>query len=129
MTDTYTISELSREFEITPRTIRFYEDQGLLFPSRNGQHRIYSSRDRVHLKLILRGKRLGLSLAESKELIGLYDPASSNVKQLKTMLTTLQDQDFRLKQKMKDLKAMQKEIRDAELRCREALEHSLQKNN
>src|SRR5690625_6188695 len=71
---TYGIAELAQEFEITHRTIRFYEEQGMLCPQRRGQERIYSSKDRVELILFLRGKRIGFSLADCKELIELYDP-------------------------------------------------------
>ncbi|MES1199585.1 MAG: MerR family DNA-binding transcriptional regulator [Pseudomonadota bacterium] len=69
---TYTISELAREFEVTPRALRFYEDKGLLTPRRDGMNRVYSHRDRGRLQLILRGKRVGLSLLEIKELLDLY---------------------------------------------------------
>lgn len=68
----YTISELAREFEVTPRALRFYEDKGLLSPRRDGMNRVYSHRDRGRLQLILRGKRVGLSLLEIKELLDLY---------------------------------------------------------
>ena len=71
--ETYTITELAREFGITPRAIRFYEDEGLLAPTRAGRNRIYAKRDRTRLRLVLRGKRLGLSLAEIGELLGMYD--------------------------------------------------------
>lgn len=71
---TYSISDLARELDITTRTIRFYEEQGMLCPERRGLERIYSARDKVTLKLILRGKRIGFSLAECRDLIGLYDP-------------------------------------------------------
>lgn len=118
---TYTISELAKEFDITPRTIRFYEDQGLLAPVRNGQHRIYSAGDRVRLKLIIRGKRLGFSLAESKDIISLYDPTSSNKRQLDVMLNTIADSRRRLRQQMKDIRAMKKELDEAEQRCLEAM--------
>ncbi len=74
-TQTYSISDLSRELDITTRAIRFYEEQGLLSPERRGLERIYSARDKVTLKLILRGKRIGFSLAECRELIELYDPS------------------------------------------------------
>ncbi len=86
MSITYTISDLARELDITTRAIRFYEEQGLLSPERRGQERIYSPRDKVSLKLILRGKRIGFSLAECRELIELYDPdpSSGNQKQLNT---------------------------------------------
>ena len=73
MEQTFSIAELAREFEVTPRTIRYYEAEGMLAPDRKGQRRIYSTRDRVTLALILRGKRLGFSLAEAKEIIELYD--------------------------------------------------------
>ena len=121
MTSTYSISELAREFDITPRTIRFYEDQGLIAPTRNGQHRIYSSRDRVRLRLILRGKRLGFSLAESRELIDLYDPESCNRRQLETMVQRIRESRLRLNQQLKDIKAIQKELNTAEAKCKEAL--------
>ena len=83
---TYSISDLARELDITTRAIRFYEEQGLLAPERRGQERVYSARDKVSLKLILRGKRIGFSLAECRELIELYDPTSGNQKQLNSML-------------------------------------------
>ena len=118
---TYTISELAKEFDITPRTIRFYEDQGLLTPVRDGQHRIFNSGDRVRLKLIIRGKRLGFSLAESKDVISLYDPAGSNKRQLEVMLTTIEESRQRLQQQMKDIRAMKKELNDAEQRCLKAM--------
>ena len=73
MSDTFTITDLAGEFKITPRTIRFYEDKHLLQPSRQGLSRVYSRRDRARLQLILRGKRLGFSLAEIKEMLDLYD--------------------------------------------------------
>ena len=83
---TYSISELASEFDVTTRSIRFYEDQGLLAPRRRGQTRIYSRQDRVRLKLILRGKRLGFSLAETKELFDLWDETlSGSEKQLKLL--------------------------------------------
>ncbi len=81
---TFTISDLAREFGITPRTIRFYEDMDLLCPRRDGQNRIYSPRDRARLALILRGKRVGFSLAEIKDMLDLYDLGDNQVAQLKT---------------------------------------------
>lgn len=87
---TYSISELAKEFDITTRSIRFYEDQGLLSPTRAGQTRIYSKRDRVRLKLILRGKRLGFSLSETGQLFELYDADKSSVTQLNTMLKLIE---------------------------------------
>lgn len=120
MTNTFSIGELSKEFDVTTRTIRFYESEGLLAPTRSGQKRIYSDQDRVNLKLILRGKRLGFSLAESKDLIDLYDPESGNTKQLETLLEKIEQQRALLKQQLTDIQLMQAELDDAELRCREA---------
>ncbi|MFD2231742.1 MerR family transcriptional regulator [Alkalimarinus sediminis] len=124
MAKTYLIGELSKEFDVTTRTIRFYESEGLLAPTRDGQKRIYSDQDRVNLKLILRGKRLGFSLAESKDLIELYDPESGNTKQLKTLLEKIEQQRALLAQQLTDIQLMQAELDDAELRCREAFTHS-----
>ena len=83
---TFSIGELAREFDITTRSIRFYEDQGLILPTRKGQTRIYNQRDRVRLKLILRGKRLGFSLAETGRLFELYDADKSSATQLNTIM-------------------------------------------
>nr|WP_257283738.1 MerR family DNA-binding transcriptional regulator [Endozoicomonas sp. SESOKO1] len=118
---TFTISELAREFGLTPRAIRFYEDRGLLSPKRNGQQRVYSKKDRVHLKLIVRGKRLGLSLAESKDLIALYDPGSRNKKQLQAMLDAIDTSSARLEQQLKDIQIMKDELAEARKRCLKAL--------
>jgi len=120
MNKTYSISDLAKEFAITTRTIRFYESEGLLCPQREGQTRIYADHDRVSLKLILRGKRLGFSLAESKELIELYDPQSGNTRQLQTLLTKIQERRDALNEQLKDIHAMQLELNQAEQRCLEA---------
>lgn len=122
MSQHYTISELAKEFDITTRTIRFYEAEGLLNPQREGQNRIYSERDRVHLMLILRGKRLGFSLAESKELIALYDPAGANRKQLNRYMEMIRERRVSLNQQINDIQAMQTELIEAEHKCREALD-------
>lgn len=121
MSKEYSISELANEFDITTRTIRFYEAEDLLHPKRRGQTRIYSEQDRVHLKLILRGKRLGFSLAESKELITLYDPSSQNIRQLKRFLEKIVERRQTLQQQLEDIKVMQHELDEAEVRCRDAL--------
>ncbi len=119
---TYSISELSREFDVTTRSMRFYEDQGLLKPDRKGQTRIFSSKDRVRLKLILRGKRMGFSLAETKELFDLWDETlSGNEKQLHLMLETLARKRAQLEQQKKDIAMAEIEIDTAEARCLEAL--------
>ncbi|MTI14397.1 MerR family transcriptional regulator [Sansalvadorimonas verongulae] len=118
---TYSISDLAREFDVTPRTIRFYEEQGLLSPARRGQVRIYAPGDRVRLKLILRGKRLGFTLDESKALFDLYDPDSGNRRQLNTMLATIESHRANLAQQLHDIQVMVHELDDAESRCRQAL--------
>ncbi|BES71377.1 MerR family DNA-binding transcriptional regulator [Marinobacter nanhaiticus D15-8W] len=120
--ETYSISELAKEFDVTTRSIRFYEDQELLKPSRNGQTRIFSSKDRVRLKLILRGKRMGFSLAETKELFDLWDETlSGNEKQLLLMLETLSRKRAMLEQQKEDIAQAEMEMDVAETRCREAL--------
>lgn len=121
---TYSISDLSKEFDITTRSIRFYEDQGLLKPKRRGQTRIYNLKDRVRLKLILRGKRLGFSLAETRRLFELYDADKNSVSQLHTMLELVEDKKVSLQQQMDDIKVVLMELNSAELQCRAALENS-----
>ena len=91
MSDTYGIAELAREFDVTTRTIRFYEDKGLLAPVREGQRRVYTPRDRVRLRLIMRGKRLGFSLDEIHQLIDLYDVDPSEVTQLRHFLDKIHE--------------------------------------
>ncbi|WP_288367301.1 MerR family DNA-binding transcriptional regulator [uncultured Marinobacter sp.] len=119
---TFSISELAKEFDVTTRSIRFYEDQELLKPSRRGQTRIFSSKDRVRLKLILRGKRMGFSLAETKELFDLWDETlSGNEKQLHKMLTILANKRAQMEQQKNDIAQAEMEIDTAETRCREAL--------
>jgi DNA-binding transcriptional MerR regulator len=122
MKKTFGIGELAREFDVTTRTIRFYEDQGLLSPRRRGQTRIYSPADRVTLKLILRGKRLGFSLAESRDLIGLYQPTGDNRHQLGALLDKISEKRVLLEQQRLDIQGMQEHLDDAERRAREALE-------
>jgi DNA-binding transcriptional MerR regulator len=118
---TYSISELAKEFDITTRSIRFYEDQGLLTPQRQGQTRIYSKRDRVRLKLILRGKRLGFSLAETGQLFELYDADKSSVTQLTTMLQLIELKKNELHQQLDDIKVVLMELITVEKRCRDTL--------
>lgn len=119
---TFSISELSNEFDVTTRSIRFYEDQGLLKPTRRGQTRIFSTKDKVRLKLILRGKRMGFSLAETKELFDLWDETlTGNEKQLLKMLTILSNKRAHMEQQKNDIAMAEMEIDTAESRCREAL--------
>lgn len=117
----YSITDLAREFDITTRTIRFYEDQGLLAPRREGQKRLYTARDRTLLKLILRGKRLGFSLAESRKLFEMYDPDSGNRQQLLSYLDMLDEKATLLDQQLNDIKVMKIELNDARQRCLDAL--------
>lgn len=122
---TYSISDLARELDITTRAIRFYEEQGLLAPERRGQERVYSARDKVSLKLILRGKRIGFSLAECKELIELYDPASGNRRQLETFMDKIAERRAQLEQQLLDIQQMQLELDTAEERCQIAMSETL----
>jgi DNA-binding transcriptional MerR regulator len=117
----FSISELAREFEVTPRAIRFYEDQGLLAPRRDGQRRIYTPRDRTRLKLTLRGKRLGLSLSEIRELIDMYEPGRDERPQLKRFLAVLESHRQSLLQQRADLEAQLSEIHTFEKKVRKRL--------
>jgi DNA-binding transcriptional MerR regulator len=121
MSTTYSISDLARELDVTTRAIRFYEEQGMLSPERRGQERIYSPKDLVALKLILRGKRIGFSLAECKELIDLYDPSSGNRKQLQTFMDKIAARRAQLEQQLLDIQQMQLELDTAEERCLAAM--------
>ena len=117
----YSIGELSKEFDITTRSIRFYEDQNLLTPTRKGQTRIYNQRDRVRLKLILRGKRLGFSLAETGRLFELYDADKSSAKQLTSMMELIAQKKNDLKQQLDDINAVLIELNDLEDNCQSIL--------
>ena len=122
---TYTITELAREFDITPRAIRFYEDQGLINPKREGaggRTRVYSARERTRLKLTLRGKRLGLSLGEIKEILDLYESPRDTVPQLERFLASLAQHRAVLTQQLEDLNAQLAEIDQHERQCRRLLE-------
>lgn len=114
---TYTITELAREFDITPRAIRFYEDEGLLTPARAGRARVYSKADRTRLKLTLRGKRLGLSLAEIRELIEMYGGVHDSVPQLQRFLGVLAVRRAALEQQRLDIQAVLLEIDMLEQQC------------
>ncbi|TBU72175.1 MerR family transcriptional regulator [Phytopseudomonas daroniae] len=122
MSHSYSISDLAHELGVTTRTIRFYEEQGMLAPERRGQERIYSGRDRVTLMLILRGKRIGFSLAECKQLIDLYDPFGGNRKQLDHFLDKIAERREHLARQMLDIQQMQRELDTAEQRCLSAMQ-------
>tara|TARA_R110002110_G_scaffold414147_1_gene643218 strand:+ start:80323 stop:80721 length:399 start_codon:yes stop_codon:yes gene_type:complete len=122
MEQTFSISDLAREFDITPRTIRHYEAEGLITPARAGQRRIYSGRDRVRLALVLRGKRLGFSLAEAKEIIDLYSAPQGEAFQLRTLLEKLDAKRALLEDKRRDLDAAISNMDKYAARCRDRLE-------
>ncbi|TAK87984.1 MAG: MerR family DNA-binding transcriptional regulator [Betaproteobacteria bacterium] len=117
----FSISDLAHEFDVTPRAIRFYEDQGLLSPRREGQRRIYTPRDRTRLKLTLRGKRLGLTLSEIRELIDMYEPGRDERPQLARFLAVLAAHKASLLQQQADIEAQLSEIQAFEKRVKKQL--------
>jgi DNA-binding transcriptional MerR regulator len=117
----FSISDLAREFNITPRTLRFYEDRGLISPQREGQTRVFSRRDRTRLKLALRGKRLGFSLAEIGYLIGMYDTAHDKNTQLTEFLNGLAQRKTALLQQREDIEAILQEVSTFEEQCQALL--------
>jgi DNA-binding transcriptional MerR regulator len=127
MSETFTISELAKEFALTPRAIRYWEDQGLVAPRRAGVNRVYDKRDRTRLLLALRGKRLGLSLAEIRELIDMYehtDPAQQSEReaaQLRRLLDVLANRRAALAQQRADIDAVLEEITGFEKQCKKLL--------
>ncbi len=121
MTETFTITDLAQEFDVTTRAIRFYEDQGLLSPARKGQQRIYSQRDRTRLKLILRGKRLGFSLGEVAEIVELYDTEPGEVGQLDFFLDKIRERRATLEQQREDIEVTLAELDAVEDRCEDRL--------
>lgn len=123
MSTTYTITELAREFDVTTRTIRYYEDQGLLSPQREGINRVFSNRDRVRLKLALRGKRLGFSLSEIRELFELYDVSRDEKKQLEEFLARLERRRALLEQQREDIEVMLTEIQFFASQCRRLIKN------
>jgi DNA-binding transcriptional MerR regulator len=118
---TYSISELAHEFALTTRAIRFYEDEGMLAPERRGRARIYRERERVRLKLILRGKRLGFSLLEIRELLDLYEVGRNERAQLAMFIEMLGERRARLLQQKDDIDAVLAEIDGVERECRRRL--------
>lgn len=117
MNETYGIAELAVEFGVTTRTVRFYEDKGLLSPEREGQRRVYSARDRVRLRLIMRGKRLGLSLEEIGELIDLYDVDPSEVTQLTHFVDVIRQRTDILEGQKRDIDESLAELARLEEQC------------
>ena len=120
MTDTYTISQLAEEYDVTPRAMRFYEQKDLLHPERRGQMRVYNARDRVRLGLILRGKRFGFSLTEIKEMLDLYDPQDGQAAQLKVTLARTRARRQVLEQQRQDIDDA---LNDLDKACEELSRH------
>jgi len=117
----YSISDLASEFGITTRTIRFYEEKGYLSPKREGTRRIYSAPDRTSLRLILRGKRLGLTLDETADLIKMYGSPRNNSKQLKSFIVRISEKRVELENKQRDLELMLSDLQSVEDKCQLAL--------
>ena len=126
---TLTIGELAREFDLTTRAIRFYEDCGLLSPQRQGRNRVYTARDRTRLKLTLRGKRLGLTLAEVKELVDMYESPRDTLPQLKKFLVVLAAHRAQLEQQMADLHVTLDEVRTHEKEAKRLLAEGERRRN
>ena len=123
----FTISDLAREFGITPRTLRFWEDQGIIATAREGNKRVFTRRDRARLKMALRGKRLGLSLAEIKDLIGMYNSTEDETPQLLECLRVMEKRRAALVQQREDIEAMLAEIGQFETLCRKELDRRQQR--
>lgn len=126
MKDTYTIGELAREFDITTRTIRFYEEKRFLEPTREGRNRIYSRRDRTHLRLLLRGRRLGWALDDIWEIIHLYDSQGGEEAQLAAMLERLDETRRMLDTQLEDIRSAKIELEEIEANCRARFEAAKQ---
>ena len=122
MTRLWGIADLAREFAITPRTIRFYEDEGMLHPLREGTRRLFRARDRVRLKLILRGRRLGFSLSEIREIIDLYDSDPGEAGQLELFLRKIAERRAQLERQAEDIRVTLAEMAELEERCAARLE-------
>ena len=115
------IGEIAKNLNITTRTIRYYEEIGLINPSRRGQTRVYSSADRTRLRLILRGKRLGLSLEDSRQIIDMYEPGKTNIEQLNSLIAAIRQQREKLNQQLDDISNLLKDLKKAEADCINAL--------
>jgi DNA-binding transcriptional MerR regulator len=119
--NTHTISELAQEFGITTRTIRFYEEKGLISPMREGQKRLYSNSDRVRIKLILRGKRIGMTLQECVDFIDMYDPEHNNAEQLRSLIDNVKRRRESLLQQKRDIDDMLAGLDEVQSLCEESL--------
>ncbi len=121
-TRTYSITELCERFDVTPRTLRYYEEIGLLTPQRRGTHRVYNERDRVRLQLILRGRRLGFSLEEIREILELYDRDKTGRTQLKEALRKGEEKLRAIEAQIAELEAMRRELQERAAEIRRMLE-------
>lgn len=121
MESTFSIGQLAREFDVTTRTIRFYEDEGLLSPSRRGQTRMFDQRNRTRLKLILRGKRLGFSLAEIREIVDMYESPPGEAGQLKLLIEKIDARRTRLLEQRADIAVALRELETVAARCADRL--------
>ncbi len=121
MAETYGIAELAREFGVTARTIRHYEDEGLIAPLRDGQRRVYRPRDRTRLRLILRGRRLGFALAEVREIVDLYDAAPGETGQLELLLAKIAGRRAELEAKRADIEATLADLETVSKNCHKRL--------
>lgn len=122
----FSITDLRKEFGVTTRTMRHYEEIGLINPSRRGQTRVYSSADRTRLRLILRGKRLGLSLEDSRQIIDMYEPGKTNIEQLNSLIGAIRQQREKLNQQLDDISNLLKDLKKAESDCINALKTNRQ---
>lgn len=118
---THTISDLAQEFGVTTRTIRFYEEKGLISPMREGQKRLYSNSDRVRIKLILRGKRIGMTLQECVDFIDMYDPEHNNAEQLRSLIDNVKRRRESLLQQKRDIDDMLAGLDEVQSLCEESL--------
>jgi DNA-binding transcriptional MerR regulator len=118
----WTVGQLADELGVTTRTLRFYEAEGLIAPQRSGANRVYSQRDRARLRLIMRGKRLGMTLGECREIVDMYDGAeASEHRQLETLLARLDDIAADLRARREDLRRTLSEVNDVAAKCRARL--------
>lgn len=125
---TYTISDLAKEFGVTTRTIRFYEEKGLINPLRVGQKRLYNAVDRTRIRLILRGKRIGMTLQECVEFIDMYDPEHDNVDQLHSLINNVKERRERLLQQKKDIDDALAGLDEVQSLCEQSLDKEVANN-
>lgn len=119
---TYSISDLAKEFGVTTRAIRFYEEKGLIHPEREGQKRLYSRADRARIRLILRGKRVGMTLQEAAEFIDMYQPGQTNEQQLHSLIEDVRSRRAKIVQQQQDLQDMLAGLDEVEALCTQALD-------